>query len=63
MTSNAKIAALVTGAVAALAMVATPAVAATGQITGITGKCPADSCSGLSQQPWDYTRVIAAYTG
>ncbi|GAB3904734.1 chitinase [Kibdelosporangium lantanae] len=24
---------------------------------------PADSCSGLSQQPWDYTRVIAAYAG
>ncbi|EFF89471.1 chitinase [Streptomyces sp. e14] len=24
---------------------------------------PADSCSGVSQQNWDYTRVFAAYTG
>ncbi|GAA3787589.1 lectin [Streptomyces chiangmaiensis] len=24
---------------------------------------PADSCSGVSQQAWDYTRVFASYTG
>ncbi|MBJ6641338.1 lectin [Streptomyces sp. DHE7-1] len=24
---------------------------------------PADSCSGVSQSDWDYTRVLAAYTG
>ena len=24
---------------------------------------PADSCSGVSQQPWDYTKVIARYRG
>ncbi|WP_055489194.1 lectin [Streptomyces sp. TP-A0356] len=24
---------------------------------------PADSCSGVAQQPWDYTRVVASYTG
>ncbi|MGV9562711.1 lectin [Streptomyces sp. NPDC003480] len=24
---------------------------------------PADSCSGVGQQPWDYTRVLASYTG
>ena len=24
---------------------------------------PADSCSGVSQQPWDYTKVIGRYRG
>jgi hypothetical protein len=24
---------------------------------------PADSCSGIAQQNWDFTRIFAAYTG
>jgi hypothetical protein len=24
---------------------------------------PADSCSGIAQQPWEFTRTFAPYTG
>jgi hypothetical protein len=64
-----KSAALLTGAAAVLAVVATPAVAATGQITGLAGKCVdvagANSanvtavqlydCNGTGAQQWNVT--------